>query len=390
MVGTFNVCNFSRKTNEIVDNDKIDVDMLVAGISLPIFMPPVARNGAFYVDSVWIKDANCMEAVRRGAEEIWIVWCIGNTSEYRSGAFRQYVHMIELSANGALFDELEHIRSINERIANGETVDGRTAPIRVHLIKPEYPLPLDDELYLGRIDTGSLIDMGYRDAVQYLRRPISASVPLGPEATRMRDPSLGVAFRETMSGPFALDEIDPRAGARRGRDKRLTLSLHASIEVTDVGRFLSDPNHAGSITGHLDFAPLGENLPSKIGVFNLFSGAPGSDTKYMVYELGFEASGKDYYLAGRKEVREGRALHFWRDTTTLFTQLHAGRDATGPVIGAGILSLSVAGLLQMIPTMAARNARSLGEWGEALGKFGAFFSSRLYDIYVNPKYAEGA
>jgi len=62
-----------------------------------------------YLDSVWIKDANPTEAARRGCEEMWLVWCIGNTGVYRSGAFNQYVHMIELSANGGLFEELEHL-----------------------------------------------------------------------------------------------------------------------------------------------------------------------------------------------------------------------------------------------------------------------------------------
>src|SRR5262245_27720883 len=42
MEGTFNVCNFNRKTNEVFDHTRVDLDLLVAGISLPIFMPPVA------------------------------------------------------------------------------------------------------------------------------------------------------------------------------------------------------------------------------------------------------------------------------------------------------------------------------------------------------------
>jgi len=45
-----------------------------------------------------------------------VVWCIGNTGEYRTGVFNQYVHMIELSANGALFEEFDRIQEINARI----------------------------------------------------------------------------------------------------------------------------------------------------------------------------------------------------------------------------------------------------------------------------------
>ncbi len=52
-------------------------------------------------------------------------------------------------------------------------------------------------------------------------------------------------------------------------------------------------------------------------------------------ELGFAHDGKSYYLAGRKEVRNEPGFDLWKDTTTLFTRLHTGRDAAGPVIGGG-------------------------------------------------------
>jgi len=77
--GTFNVCNFADKMNEAVPHPDVDLDLLVAGISLPIFMPAVERGSMLYMDSVWIRDANLMEAVRRGCEELWVIWCIGNT-----------------------------------------------------------------------------------------------------------------------------------------------------------------------------------------------------------------------------------------------------------------------------------------------------------------------
>lgn len=72
--GTFNVCNFTRKTGEVIPNSQMTMDHLVAGVSLPIFMPAVRINGSLYLDAVWIRDANPLEAVRRGADELWIVW----------------------------------------------------------------------------------------------------------------------------------------------------------------------------------------------------------------------------------------------------------------------------------------------------------------------------
>lgn len=185
--GTFNVCDHDDKTNRAVPHREVDEDLLVAGVSLPMLMPPVERDGKLYVDSVWIKDANPSEAVRRGAEELWLVWCIGNTSRYRDGAFNQYVHMIEMSANGGLFEELAHLRS--------ELGD---ALPKLHVIKPEYPLPLDPDFYLGRIDASALIATGYRDAKRYLGSPSPAE--WGPGATKMRDQPPGAAFVEHVDG----------------------------------------------------------------------------------------------------------------------------------------------------------------------------------------------
>jgi hypothetical protein len=63
----FNVCDYERKVNVAIPNVDVDLDALVAGISLPVFSPAVRRHGKLYTDSVWIKDTNVAEAVRRGA-----------------------------------------------------------------------------------------------------------------------------------------------------------------------------------------------------------------------------------------------------------------------------------------------------------------------------------
>lgn len=382
MAGTFNVCNYTRKTNEAIAHEAVDLDLLVAGISLPIFIPPVRKGDDLYLDSVWIKDANLMEAVRRGADELWLVWCIGNTGEYRTGFFNQYVHMIELSANGCLFEEFDRINEINERIRRGEPVYGHTRPIKLHVIKPEFPLPLDPDLFLGRINTATLIDMGYADAARYLGEMSEHGVPFQPEATKMTEATLGLSFNETMSGGFALGERDPATGAKKGKAAGNELALHASIAIRDLRGFVADPGHLGSLTGHIDFPPFGKNIPGKRGVFNLFSPTDQPKLKRMVYELGFEHDGKDYYLAGRKEVRDDPGLDMWADTTMLFTELHEGTDKSGPVVGAGILTLGIEELAGLVSTMRATNAKSIAEKAEALALFGHFFLGALWDGYA--------
>ena len=377
---TFNVFNFSRKTNEVVPHQEMDIDLLVAGMSLPAVFPPVRRGEDLYLDSAFVRDANLMEGVRRNSDELWLVWCLGNTREYRGGAFHIYLQMLEMSANGALHDEFERITERNRRIEAG--ADERSEPFKLHLIKPEYPLPPDPELFLGGIDMATLVDMGYADAKAYLEMMTDDGVPLEPETTQMKSEGLGLTFRETMKGGFALEETDPEAGHQKGEREGSELSMHASIRIHDLKTFMDDPEHAGAITGHIDFTPFGENIPAKNGVFNLFSPADEPSTKLMVYELGFEHEGKDYYLAGRKVVHDDPGFDLWEDTTTLFTRLHEGLDADGPVVGAGVLSLGLKELMALVSTMRATNAGSAADAAKALAMFGRFFMGELWDSYA--------
>jgi len=382
MAGTFNVCNYTRKTNEAIAHTDVDLDLLVAGISLPIFMPPVRKDSALYLDSVWIKDANLMQAVQRGAEELWLVWCIGNTAQYHDGVFRQYVHMIEISAAGKLNEELDWIRDLNARIERGDSPYGQRQAVRLHVIKPAAPLPLDPDFYAGRIDAATLIDRGYADAKRYLRCARTEGVPLQPEATSMQDGTTGISFREAMSGPFALGETDPRAGAAKGQVSGVRLTMHATIDVADIRGFVSDPQHGGGISGHIDFTPFGQSIPADGGVFRLFAPSGEPRLTWMVYELGFEHGGRPYYLAGKKEVRAGSVLRMWADTTTLYTQLHDGRDSNGPVVGAGVLTLGVGDLLRLLGTFHATNAESWTARACASATFGGFFARQLWRTYI--------
>jgi hypothetical protein len=381
MDGTFNVCNFTRKIVEVIPHTDVDLDLLIAGISLPIFMPPVVTRGATWTDAVWIKDANLMEAVRRGADEIWLVWCIGNTPTYFPGAFRQYVHMIEMSAAGALNEEIGRIRELNERVAQGEKPYGRSTPVALHVIKPIYALPLDPDFFLNRIDARTLIDIGYGDAARYLAGMRPEGIPLNPEATQMQDEPVGISFRETMAGPFALGETDPRTGAAKGKAAGTTLAMHATVTVYDVDRFIADKQHAGSITGEIDFPPFGKGIPSTNGVFNLFAPSDDKKLKYMVYELGIVHQGKSYYLAGKKEVRDDAGFDLLNDTTTLYTKLHEGPDATGAIVGAGVLTLDMGDFAKLLSTVRPVGTSSVVDGAAAVTKFATFFSGQLAQIY---------
>ena len=210
---------------------QVTLDLLVAGISLPIFMPAVLINQDWYTDAVWIKDANLMTAVNGGSEELWIVWCIGNTPQYLAGAFHQYVHMIEMAGNGRLIIELEQIEEINRKIAAGGAQSPPTRPVKVHVVKPRYPLPLDPDFFLGKITASTLINMGYSDTYRYIEREMKPEgVPLTWEATQMKIPGVVITFSRTMK--WSRDS-GSTGWCRTCAGSRLQFSVCSSLDVSN-------------------------------------------------------------------------------------------------------------------------------------------------------------
>lgn len=253
---TFNVCNFSHKTIESITNKDVTEDYLIAGMSLPMFLPAVKINDDWYTDAVWIKDANMTGAVTLGAEEIWLVWCIGNTWNFLDGTFNQYVHMIEISANGGLFTEMAWLQSFNaDRIQKG------LKPIDIHIIKPEYALPLDPDFLLHKINADTLIDMGYADTKQYLANPraFDYSNPIFT-ASAMTTVSATLHFRQQFFGRVMMD----------GRSCPVTIQLSFFIrEVNGQYAFQSfssiSINEGDFISGYANTIDVGKNGKLNVG-----------------------------------------------------------------------------------------------------------------------------
>ena len=380
--GTFNLCNFNTKMNEVVRHQDISEDYLIAGMSLPGALPPVQINGITYLDSGFIQDANLLDAVKAGANELWLIWIMGNIPRYRSGPLNLYVQMLEMSANGALIKEILEIKDINTRIANGEQVYDHRQPIRLHLIKPEHPLPLDSALYTGQTSHAQLIEMGRTDARNYFNNLQQEGVPLEPNVLTMTEQNPGIFFKETMAGGFSLNVKDPTQGKNLGNQAGTELIMHAEVTIDDIDKFITLEEHSGHLAGSIDFSPLGTEIAAHSGVFNLFNPTANPELKLMVYEMAFQHQGESYYLAGKKEVRDDPLFDLWSDTTTLYTQLHKGNDKTGEVVGAGILTLGVTDLIKLVSTMKVIHAESGSDKVSTIAKFGRFFMGELWDTYV--------
>jgi hypothetical protein len=194
------------------------------------------------------------------------------------------------------------------------------------------------------------------------------------------DTKPGVSFNETMKGGFALGETDPKKGEAKGDASGTELAIHCDIDITDCYAFIADPQHYSAIRGHVDFPPLGMNIPAT-GLFNLFSPGDNPSHKQMIYELGFEHEGQQYYVAGKKEVRDDPGFDMWDDITTCFTRLHKGNDKSGPVVGAGIIYIKKEQLLNMIPTIRATNTSSNLESLKVVADFGKFFMGSIWETH---------
>ncbi|MFO1128995.1 MAG: patatin-like phospholipase family protein [Rhodospirillales bacterium] len=375
----FNVCDFAQKVVKAVPAGEIEEPLLLAGLSLPLFTPAVQYGGTTWTDAVWIRDSNLLQAVRDGANELWLIWCIGNTPRFNTGFLNQYVHMIEMSAIGWLNGELAEIARLNQAIAGGEAPYGHKAPIVVHLVKPEYPLPLDPAYVAGKVSGDALVDQGYMDASRYLARRAAGGVALDASATRMTEPMAGVSFREKMAGRICFGTDDPDRG---DRDPNATpIVLEATIDIRDVAAFVGSADHRSAMAAHLYSPRLGFTLPATTSNFQLFCPTDDPGLTEMVYEMGFRREGKQYWFSGRKTVRKGRFWRLWRDTTTLFVRVHEGEDRSGKIVAAGILRLGALDFATLLTTLHCRDAQGFLSRLHAIVVFTGFFSRELWYTY---------
>jgi NTE family protein len=274
--GTFNLVDFVTKTCVPVPHTDVDPGLLAAGMSLPLFMPPLRRDGHVWTDAVWVQDANVTEALRRGADEVWLVWCIGNSPYWGDGPLEQYVHMIEMSANGALFAELA--------AADRDFV--------LHVVKPTHPLPLDPEFFTGRIGADTLVAMGYRDAVAYLDAARSGGVAKDHTCTAMQDSPRGVRFRERMRG-----EIE-------GAD----LTLDVAVELPLDGEEAAWPR--ARLVGHIDHEPWG-------GRVLLAHGRCEVADEVLTYRADVRIDGTWQQVWARRDFHDDPGPDLWEDARNL-------------------------------------------------------------------------
>lgn len=377
---SFNVYNFSKHQLEVIDPPGMSVDLLVAEVSLPMWFSPVVIDGDHYIDAVFATDANLEEAIRRGADELWVIWTVSELNRWNPGFVATYFQIIEAAANGRYNAVRKRIDTNNAELAAGRPGEfGRH--IEVKEIKGEVPLHYLIDLSADRFKEA--VNMGVDAARNWC---VAEGITLGKPAPGAPDPTK-LTFTEEMKGFVTKGESDFDRGFRQGQRDGTEILFHLDIEVDGVFDFVANEAKTSSATGFVKSDAFGGQRPVEQGWFNLFVDQANPEQKRMLYRLFFrDGSGQPLTLSGFKQVHNDPGFDIWHDTTTLFTHIfqgHVDKDAeqSAAVVASGIIQLHMFDFLHQLTTFRVQ-APSDREKASALALFGSFFMGNLWDVYA--------
>lgn len=386
---TFNLYNFSRHRHEVLAPHQMDEDRLISAVSLPMWFQPVDIDGDTYIDAVFVTDGNLEEAIRRGADELWVVWTVSERGEWHDGFAAHYFQMIEAMANSQLRAVLKRIDESNDRLARQEHGEfGRHVTLK--MLRAEVPLHYLMNFTRDRM--AAAVELGVQAGRRWCERE---GIPLRPSPSERhagahsRPARTTVSFTEDMAGHVGIGESDYRKGQRRGRVEDTDLMFRLTITVDDLARFVVDPDHLARAEGYVVCEALGGQLPVERGRFNLFVNQDDPADKRMLYELWFrDGSGRPLTLVGHKVIHDHPGWDLWTDTTTLFTRVLDGHVPLAEAEGGGA-TVVAAGIIRISPLAFARQLTTFrstapGPFGPIAGlvRFGRLFIGSLWDVYA--------
>jgi len=92
-----------------------------------------------YIDAVLNTATNIEEAIRRGADELWVIWTTSQRGQWRNGLVGNFFGIFEATTNHAYKQVLARIEANNAAIERGAPSEfGR--PLTVREIKSEVSL----------------------------------------------------------------------------------------------------------------------------------------------------------------------------------------------------------------------------------------------------------
>ena len=351
--GTFNAYNFSKHRLEVFSPAAMDEDHLCASISLPMWFPPVILGGDTFIDGVYITDGNLEEAIRHGADEIWIIWTVSERGEWDDGFIANYFQIIEASANGRLRQIRDRIEANNAALAIGKPGEfGRAITVKILQAEVDlnYLINFSADLVAEAVNQGVQAARKWCDQNQIAYAPLPDPVPSqAPSPTSLE-------FTEEMKGFITPGETDYDRGFRTGKINGTEMRVHLTIKTNDVNHFVQSPEHEASAEGYIVCPDFGGERRVLKGVFNLLIATAEPDHKTMNYRLFFtDSQNQPLTLVGIKEIRGDDGSDMWTDTTTLFTRILAGHvqpqdDKGAKILASGIIRIHMLDFLHQLTT----------------------------------------
>lgn len=371
---TFNIVDFKAKRVKTLPSQTMDLEYFLAVDAVPGVVPPIFKDGTIYTDAMLLKDANLTEAVRRGADEIWVIWTVEDATRWRGGFWNHFGHIFETCALGNLRRELDEIEAMNQRVASGNAGPGDRA-VKVHLLRPDEPILVDYLFFTRQSQMPPIIESGRAWTRQYLREQGFA---LRSPSSNARPGKAGLKFTETMRGFWYPGENDYDKAHRAGRDALRDLEFTLTIEIDDLDRFIHEPDHKASISGLVRSPSFDGTCAVVGGSFNLFR-QTRLDTREMRYEIQFLWKGKTYVLRGFKVLRNDPGVDLWNDTTTLYVTVSP--EGSKESLGSGILRIHLPDFMKQLATIRGIAESSIAGRAAAVARFGRFFFGGLWDTY---------
>ncbi len=388
---TFNVYNFSKHELRPVTSPEMTEDFLVATASLPMWFPPVRIDGDTYIDAVFNTASNIEEAIRRGADELWIIWTTSQRGEWLDGFVGNFFGIFEATTNGNYKQIMARIQRNNDALSRGEPGEfGRHLTVRE--LKAEVPIHY--LLNFSKDRAAEMVNRGVEAArvwcdengVKYER---AADYP-----AEVHTAQTSLRFTEEVKGYVGFGASDYREGFEQGNADRSHLELKMTINVEGVNRFITTPKHEATIEGSVVCGRLGGRLPITSGIFNIFVDTGDPTRKKVIYRVFFEdAQGNPLTLHGFKNLQDDPGMDILSDTTIVFTKLYrglvqGGEEDTAEVVASGILRVGMIGFLKQLTTFRAEGP-TLADRTSALTRFGLFYFGRLWDVYARRLLSSG-
>jgi predicted acylesterase/phospholipase RssA len=374
---TFNVYNFSKHELRPIHAADMTEDLLIATASLPMWFPPVTIAGDIYIDAVFNMGTNIDEAIRSGADELWVIWTTSERGEWFDGFVGNFFGIFEATVVGSYKAALARIAANNAALERGEPGEfGR--PITVKEIKAEVPvhylLNFSRDRAAEAVNRGVEVARLWCDAAGIARRPGPVYTPVAAAART------AVRFSETLNGFVGFGATESAAGFEQGQAERTALALHLDVFIEDLEAFLDLPEHRAGLQGSIECDRLGGKRPLEPGALHFLVDSGDPTRKQIAYEISFhDEQGVAFLLTASKNLTDQSGTGAWQEVSTAFTKLT--RTDSGEVVAAGIVRSSWLHDVEKIASIRV-DAPGAAAHAHALARFGAFYFGRLWDVYA--------